>query len=50
MNGTGTAFAPGKPLTRAMFAQILYSHAGKPTGAPTASSGIPYRENGIWTP
>ncbi len=37
MNGTGTAFAPGKPLTRAMFAQILYSHAGKPTGAPTAS-------------
>lgn len=37
MNGNGTGFAPGKPLTRAMFAQILYSHAGKPTGAPTAS-------------
>lgn len=33
MSGTNSGFAPNAPLSRAMLAQILWNHAGKPAAA-----------------
>lgn len=37
MSGTNHGFAPNASLSRAMLAQILWSHAGKPTAAAAAN-------------
>lgn len=45
MSGTNAGFAPGAPLSRAMLAQILWNHAGRPS-AP--ASGFPDVPAGEW--
>ena len=41
MSGMGDgSFAPAQPLTRAMLAQILYNHAGRPAAAGSAFTDV----------
>ena len=47
MQGTGaTQFGPNMPLSRAMLAQVLYNHAGRP--AASANSGFTDVPSGSW--
>ena len=44
MSGTNAGFAPNAPLSRAMLAQILWNHAGKPAAGRSTFPDVPASE------